>query len=42
MCRGISGAELREVLAQTMDKKWGNYPLMGLGFRGKDHGKNGL
>ena len=31
----LSGAELKEVLAQTMDKKWGNYPLMGLGFRGK-------
>ncbi len=35
----LSGAELREVLAQTMDKKWGDYPLMGLGFRGKVMGK---
>jgi 5'-nucleotidase len=35
----LSGAELREVLAQTMDKKWGDYPLMGLGFRGKIMGK---
>ena len=35
----LSGAELREVLAQTMDEKWGSYPLMGLGFRGKIMGK---
>ena len=35
----LSGAELKEVLTQTMDEKWGNYPLMGLGFRGKIMGK---
>ena len=40
MCQwNCLGAELREVLAQTMDKKWGSYPLMGLGFRGKIMGK---
>ena len=35
----LTGAELKEVLAQTMDEKWNNLQIMGLGFRGKVMGK---
>ncbi|WP_338449300.1 bifunctional UDP-sugar hydrolase/5'-nucleotidase [Niallia oryzisoli] len=35
----LSGAELREVLVQTMDEKWKNLQIFGLGFRGKIMGK---
>jgi 5'-nucleotidase len=31
----ITGAELKEILLETLDSKWTDYPLMGFGFRGK-------
>jgi 5'-nucleotidase len=35
----LTGAELREVLVQTMDEKWKDMQIFGLGFRGKTMGK---
>ncbi|MCQ6276557.1 bifunctional metallophosphatase/5'-nucleotidase [Bacillus sp. V3B] len=35
----LTGAELREVLLQTMDEKWKDMQIFGLGFRGKIMGK---
>jgi len=35
----LSGSELKEVLAQTMDEKWKDLQIFGLGFRGKMMGK---
>lgn len=35
----LSGLELKEVLIQSLDSKWEDMKLMGLGFRGKIMGK---
>ena len=35
----LTGAELKEVLVQTMDEKWKDLQIFGLGFRGKIMGK---
>ncbi|MDQ0215156.1 2',3'-cyclic-nucleotide 2'-phosphodiesterase (5'-nucleotidase family) [Oikeobacillus pervagus] len=35
----ISGAELKEVIKQTLDPKWTQFQLQGLGFRGRVMGK---
>lgn len=35
----LSGSELKEVLVQTMDEKWKDLQILGLGFRGKVMGK---
>ncbi|XTP56770.1 bifunctional UDP-sugar hydrolase/5'-nucleotidase [Niallia sp. Krafla_26] len=35
----LTGAELKEVLLQSLDEKWKEMQIMGLGFRGKVMGK---
>lgn len=35
----LTGAELKEVLNQTLDEKWKDMQIMGLGFRGKIMGE---
>ncbi len=35
----LAGAELKEVLIQSLDEKWKEMQIMGLGFRGKVMGK---
>lgn len=35
----LTGAELKEVLVQTLDEKWSDMSIMGFGFRGKIMGK---
>ncbi len=35
----LTGAELKEVLVQTLDEKWTDMSIMGFGFRGKIMGK---
>jgi 2',3'-cyclic-nucleotide 2'-phosphodiesterase (5'-nucleotidase family) len=35
----LTGAELKEVLLQTLDEKWSDMQIMGFGFRGKIMGE---